>query len=216
MLSKDHDGIIICGKRKQGKSTLTQALYANEMRCIVYDAKGDLKEPLGLEAGEIIPRVWQDKGVLRLYVIRGVRPAEELEWAAYLAITAGHCVFVCDELSDALEDSNPPESWVYVTRLGRKRDVRFIYTFQRAAEVPRMATAQASDWYLFQTNEANDLDYIRRSAGKQVAECVRGLPKHHFVHLRDGRFMGIEMVDVASNAVQLITMNLQQFSMTPE
>ncbi len=196
MLSKDHDGIIVCGARKKGKSTLTKALYANEKRVILYDAKGELKEPLELQCGELDETLWEDPGVVRAYVTRGsAEPADELEWSAYLAIITGHCVYVVDELPDALEDRDPGPSWKWVTRLGRKRDIRFIYTFQRAAEVPVMARAQSSDWYLFQTNEAGDLDYMRRSVGKDAVEIIRTLPVGNCLHIKDGAIIGIVETD---------------------
>ncbi len=190
MLSSDHDGTIICGVRKKGKSTLTAHLYRNEPRVILYDAKGELTEPLRLRAGETNPALWRDKGILRAYVAReGDNLANELEWSAFLAIQMGNCVYVVDELPDALEDRDPGQSWKWVTRMGRKKDIRFIYTFQRAAEVPRMATANASDWYLFQTNEGADLNRIRESLGKEASEIVRCLRPHSYLHCRDGRIL---------------------------
>lgn len=195
MLSPDHDGIIVCGKRKRGKTTLTKALYANEKRVMLYDAKGELKEPLQLQAGEIVPEIWQDKGVLRAMVLRGNKPSEELEWSAFCAIQMGHCVYVVDELPDALEDGEPGESWKWVIRMGRKKDIRFIMTFQRAKEIPPMARANASDWYLFQTNEDTDLDYIRKSTSKEVAEIVRTLVIGQAVRVKDGQFQSIVETD---------------------
>ncbi len=195
MLSSEHDGIIICGKRKRGKSTLTKQLYANEKRVCLYDAKGELEEPMQLQAGEINPRIWQDKGVLRVSIKRANEPAEELEWSAFIAIQMGHCVYVVDELPDALEDADPGQAWKWVTRIGRKRNIRFIYTFQRAAEVPVMARAQSQDWYLFQTNEAGDLDYIRRSVSKEGAEIVRTLKVGQALHVKDGEVQGIVETD---------------------
>lgn len=192
MLSNDMDGIIICGKRKRGKTTLTKQLYENEKRVCLYDAKGELTEPLALKAGQIVPAVWEDKGVLRVYVIRGsAEPAQELEWSAHIAIVMGRCVYVVDELADALEGMDPEDCWKWVTRLGRKRDIRFIYTFQRAAEVPVMARAQSQDWYLFQTNEAGDVDYIRRSVSREGADVVRGLKRGQALWIRDGDVQGI-------------------------
>ncbi len=195
MLDNDHDGIIICGKRKRGKSTLTKQLYANEKRVCLYDAKGELREPLELKAGQIEPRIWEDKRTLRVSVKRENEPADELEWSAYLAIQMGNCVYVVDELPDALEDGEPGQAWKWVTRIGRKRNIRFIYTFQRAAEVPVMARAQSQDWYLFQTNEAGDLDYIRRSVSKEGADIVRTLKLGQCLHIRDGEVQGIVVTE---------------------
>lgn len=198
MLSSDHDGIIICGKRKKGKSTLTKQLYANERRVILYDAKGELKEPLKLRKGELDSRLWTDKGILRVMVERENSPADELEWSAYCAILAGHCVYVVDELPDALEDAEPGESWKWVIRLGRKRNIRFIMTFQRPMEVPVMCRAQSSDWYLFQTNEAGDLDYIRRSVSKEASEVVRTLKIGQAVRVHDGVLHSVVETDKPS------------------
>lgn len=195
MLSSDHDGIIVCGKRKRGKSTLTKQLYANEKRVCLYDAKGELTEPMELQSGELDTRLWQDKGVMRVYIKRGNNPAEELEWSAYCAILMGKCVYVVDELPDALEDRDPDQSWKWVTRLGRKRDIRFIYTFQRAAEVPVMARAQSSDWYLFQTNEGGDLEYIRKSVSREGADIVRTLKVGQALHVKDGEVMGVVVTE---------------------
>lgn len=198
MLESEHDGIIICGKRKKGKSTLTKQLYANERRVMLYDAKGELKEPLKLQAGELSERLWKDKGILRVMVERENNPADELEWSAYCAGLMGHCVYVVDELPDALEDADPGPHWKWVIRLGRKRDIRFIMTFQRPMEVPVMARAQSSDWYLFQTNEAGDLDYIRRSVSKEASEVVRTLPIGHAVRVKDGDLHSIVETDKPS------------------
>lgn len=192
MLANDMDGIIICGKRKRGKTTLTKQMYENEKRVCLYDAKGELTEPIGLRAGETCEAIWSDKGVLRLYVKRTtISPWQELEWSAHIAITMGQCIYVVDELPDALEDKEPGPCWKWVTRMGRKKDIRFVYTFQRAAEVPPMARANAQDWYLFQTNEANDIDYIARSVSKAGASIVRGLKRGEALWVRDGDVQGV-------------------------
>lgn len=193
MLSSEHDGIIVIGKRKKGKSTLTKHLYRNEKRVMLYDAKHELKEPLQLVAGESDARLWEDKGIVRACVVQDGKhePWDELEWSAYLAMLMGHCVYVVDELPDALEDKDPGQYWKWVVRMGRKRDIRFLFTFQRPAEVPVMARAQSSDWYIFQTNEASDLDYLRRSIGKEGAETVSELPVGNCLHVRDGKIQGI-------------------------
>lgn len=197
MLSKDHDGSIICGKRKQGKTTLLKALYRNEKRVMLYDAKGDLKEPMEVQTGRLLKRIWSDKGILRAFVPRNTQsPAEELEWSAFCSIHMGNCVYVVDELPDALEDGEPEQAFKWVTRMGRMRDIRFIYSFQRPAEVPRMVTANASDWYLFQNNERNDMLYIAQCISKEAAEEMKNLPKHHYLHCRDGRVLAIGKADL--------------------
>lgn len=187
MLGKDHDGIVVTGKRKKGKSYLTKQLYANEKRVVLYDAKGELIEPTEIEAGQLIRLT--KRGIVRVSIARRNRPAEELEWSAYLAIALGNCVYVADELPDALEDGEPGESFKWVIRMGRKRNIRFICTFQRPAEIPRMVTAQASDMYFFQTNEPNDLEYVRKSCGKDAQDVVRNLPNHVAAHYKDGSFV---------------------------
>lgn len=190
MLPPDHDGVVITGKRKKGKSTLTMQLLAGEKRVIVYDAKGELREPRKIDAG-VYPSDMPRVGVYRAYIPTDNAPAEELEWSAYLATELGRCVFVVDELPDALEDGNPGKWFSWVTRMGRKRGVRFIYTFQRPQEVPRMCTAQAADWYLFQTNEANELQYIKASVSSEAASIVKHLKRGQALHVKDGTPVGI-------------------------
>lgn len=189
MLPQDHDGTVILGKRKRGKSTLLQQLLQDEPRVIVYDAKGDIKEPVELPPGlpPELPRV----GVFRGYVPTGNSPRDELEWSAYCASKLGNCIWVVDEFPDALEDGEPDQWTKWVIRMGRKRDVRFILTYQRPQEGPRMATAQASDWYLHQTNEPNEIQFIKQAVSAEAAVRVRTLARGESVHVKDGNVVGI-------------------------
>jgi hypothetical protein len=189
MLPKDHDGVIITGKRKKGKTTLSTQFLWDEPRVIMYDAKAELTQPIQIYCGGY-PKL-STKGIYRAYVVNGNSPADELEWAAYVAIQLGRCLFYVDELSDALEDGEPGPHFKWVTRMGRKRDIRFMYSFQRPQEVPRMVTAQAADWYLHQTNEPNELEYIRASVSKEAADLVRNLKRGQSVHVKDGNVVGI-------------------------
>ena len=192
MLSLEHDGIVLCGKRKRGKTTLCKALYRNEKRVVLYDAKGALHEPLEIPCGWIPTEVLTNKrGILRCYVPRTNKPWDELEWSAYIAILAGRCVWVCDEFADALEGGDPGESVKWVIRMGREKDIRFIASFQRPNEVPRMVTAQASDIYYFQTNERNDLQYIQESASMEAMLIVRGLKTGQSLRVKDGEIHSI-------------------------
>lgn len=189
MLPPDHDGTVILGKRKRGKSTLTTQLLEDEPRVILYDAKGDMEEPWRIPVffEPELPRV----GVFRGYVPTGNSPSEEVEWAAYLASKLGNCVFCVDEMADALEggDAGPWVNWV--TRMGRKRGVRYIYTYQRPQEAPRTLTSQASDWYLHQTNEPNELNYIKQAVSNKAAGMVRSLGRGESIHVKDGNVVAL-------------------------
>ena len=189
MLPPDYDGVVVIGKRKKGKSTLVRQLLEGEPRVMLYDAKGELEEPQAIARGELpsMPKT----GVFRGYVPTAGQPFDECEWSAYLAIQLGRCVYVVDELPDALEGRDPDTSFAWVTRMGRKRAIRFIYSFQRAGEVPRMVTAQACDWFLFQTNEPTDLLYIKQSVSAEAANLVRTMPRGCAVHVKDGNVVGV-------------------------
>ena len=189
MLPSDYDGVCIIGKRKQGKSTLLEQLLAGEPRVQLYDAKGALREPIVIKRG-VLPSM-PKYGVHRSYVPAEGQPFDECEWSAFLAIQLGRCISVVDELPDALEGQEPGASFAWVTRMGRMRAIRFIYSFQRAFEVPRMVTANASDWFLFQTNEPRDLQYIAQSVSADAAIRVRNLKRGQAVHVRDGNVFAI-------------------------
>lgn len=195
MLDSSHDGIIVIGKRKKGKSTLTRQLFGNERRVIIYDAKGatSLVQPTHVSMGNIPANVVfaPKREILRVSVARGKEPWKELEFSAYLAIMAKHVVWVCDEFADALEGREPGECVSHVIRMGREQDVRFILTFQRPAEVPRMATGMASDWYIFQSNEPNDMEFVKRSVSAEAASIMKSLPVGQAVHVKDGSVVGI-------------------------
>lgn len=189
MLPADYDGVCIIGKRKQGKSTLLEQLLAGEPRVQLYDAKGALREPVIVPRG-VLPAL-PKRGVFRGYVPVGGMPFDECEWSAFVAIQLGRCISVVDELPDALEGGDPGSSFAWVTRMGRMRAIRFLYSFQRANEVPRMCTANASDWFLFQTNEPLDLNYIKQSISAEAALCVRNLKRGQAVHVKDGNVAAI-------------------------
>ena len=189
MLPSDHDGTVILGKRKRGKTTLLTQLLEDEPRVIIYDAKGDFVEPVECPPG--IEPEFPRTGVFRGYVPTGNSPWEELEWSAYLASKLGNCVWVVDEFPDALEDKDPGVWVKWAIRMGRKRGIRYILTYQRPQEGPRMATSQASDWYLHQTNEPNELLFIKQSVSAEASLLVRGLGRGESVHVKDGNVVGI-------------------------
>lgn len=189
MLPNDFDGVIIIGKRKKGKSTLLRQLLYGEPRVIAYDAKGDLREPTKIYCGYV--PAFPQTGLYRAMIVTEGRLAKELEWSAYCARSLGHCIYVVDELADALGGKEPLDNFEWTTRMGRKRDVRFIYTFQRPTEVPRMCTANASDWFLHQSNEPTDVKYVKDACGAEAANEMRTLQRGQSVHVRDGQVVGI-------------------------
>lgn len=189
MLPADHDGTVILGKRKRGKSTLLGQLLEDEPRVVLYDAKGDITEPVELPPG-LEPELPRD-GVFRSYVPTGNAPWEELEWSAYCAAKLGNCIWVVDEFPDALEDKEPG-AWVkHAIRMGRKQGIRYILTYQRPQEGPRMATSQASDWYLHQTNEPNEIQFIKMAVSAEASVLVRDLERGQSVHVKDGKVVGL-------------------------
>lgn len=189
MLPSDHDGTVILGKRKRGKSTLAAQLLEDEPRVVLYDAKGDLSEPWEVPCGyePDLPR----QGIWRGYIPTGDRPWHELEWSAYIAIQLGNCVWFVDEVPDALEEQEPGPHVRWIIRMGRKRNIRYVLTYQRPQEGPRMITSQASDWYLHQTNEPNELNYIKQAVSYDAAEKVRSLKRGESVHVKDGTVVAI-------------------------
>lgn len=181
---------VIVGRRRQGKSTLALALAkAKRQTIVIFDPNdqytniaqideldGWLESADENSIGRIVPappvdQTWQE--------IAEILDGGQWEWADY--------TLILDECSMLMSPHSLDDKLERFARTAPK-DVHLILTTHRARDVNPLFRALATDWFVFQTSIALDLDALRRNFGDDIANTVPSLPKYHVAHywLSDG------------------------------
>lgn len=174
--------ILVWGRRRQGKSTLSLALALaqrqtvivwdpnNQYQCLPLVELDELEDALeSLLAFRYMPiDSWEEFSELM-----AVLDGDDWKWQDY--------TLVLDE-SSALQ--NPHKLHPNLERLVRQKpaDITVIETTHRPSDTNSLVKALASDVFVFQTYLARDLDYLADNFGADVAEQVAHLPKYHVLH----------------------------------
>jgi hypothetical protein len=188
---------VIIGRRRQGKSTLALALAkAQDKTVIVFDPNNQyralpvisdlsawIEESESDSIGRIVPQppvedAWRE--------IAEILDGGRWEWADY--------VLILDECSMLMSPHWVDETLERFARTAPK-DVDVILTTHRARDIHPLFRALSTDWFVFQTNIALDVDVLRKNFTAELADVVQSLPKYHVAHywLDEG---GIERVVV--------------------
>lgn len=66
-------------------------------------------------------------------------------------------------------------------RMGRHSKVSYWFISQRSVDVSQNLRAQCERQFCFRTGSARDVEQIKRDYGKEAAEALSRLPKHHYL-----------------------------------
>lgn len=69
-------------------------------------------------------------------------------------------------------------------RRGRHKGVSIITTSRRPAEVSRLLTSQADEFYIFRFSEPRDLQYFSQTFGPDIIDEIRNLQEHEYIYKR--------------------------------
>jgi hypothetical protein len=90
---------------------------------------------------------------------------------------------IVDEIDLWLSAARPDPDLMNVVRYGRNRLINLVGVFQRCANVHNDLLSQADDKIIFQVTVPNDLAYLQKYAGADVAR-VQSLARYDYVHLK--------------------------------
>lgn len=181
---------VIVGRRRQGKSTLALALAkAKHQTIIIFDPNNQfcnidridnletwLENADSASVGRIVP----DPPVEDAWIqIADILDGGQWKWAEYSLIL--------DEASMLMGPHNLDDRLERFARTSPK-DINLILTTHRARDINPLFRALATDWFVFQTNIALDVESVRKNFGDELADVIPTLPKYHVAHywLSDG------------------------------
>lgn len=176
----------IIGRKGTGKSTKLEELLTARDRVLVLDPMAEHywspNEICSLDSLREFFQWNRKREQWAANFVPGEEIEDEIEEAARIAYKGGDHALGIDEISLFTTAGHMPAALGRTIRTGRHRKMDIFWTGLRANEVPRTLTALTDEFYLFSQTEPLDLDAISKRCGPEVAERVRHLPLHDFIH----------------------------------
>lgn len=187
------------GETGSGKTHLVRSLIGHTPRLLVADTTGDFARDwrgVTVRRASTAARVIQAAGAgpfrvrleldldqlgLRAYAGEAVRSSVVGLQAAAIALAAGNCALVLDELENYCSPDYCPPVLLALAKVGRHRRVSYLGTSVRPADVSRDVTSSASVVFAFRMAEPRDLDYLSSRFGKETRALATLPPRHCLV-----------------------------------
>jgi hypothetical protein len=180
--------IRVClGIRGYGKTTAARALSRDAPRLLAFDPFGehDALRMTMIEAAHYLAQLDRDRQLNAFRV--GVYPYDGDEPRA-LAVLAWEVALRCGGLTLVLEEADQiapvtgmsPDVARTISQ-GRHLNIEIIGTTRRPAEVTRLLTANADEYFVFRIQEPTDLTYLRSVLGPEAVLVVNRLEKFECV-----------------------------------
>ncbi len=164
--SSRSERIVILGKSGSGKSSLAKALARSASRVLVFDPIGEYRAPVRIHDDP--QRLYAFLCGSRAFQVAYV-PGEPLDrqfnLVCRMAYVTGHMTFIADELGQFCYANWTGPGFSKLLRQGRHNGVTTISIAQRAADIPKTATANMSRLFAFNSSEPGDLAYYRSRLG---------------------------------------------------
>jgi hypothetical protein len=185
----------VCGIRGHGKTTLARQLVAPAPRVLAYDPFGE-HDVLALDWGELVDYLDYVESLDTFRV--GLREAGHEEEFCALALVVGRrlqqepparqCVVLLEEADLITRPGQEPPVFQDLVARGRHEGIELVAVTRRPAEVSRIITSQAEEFYCFRTQEPRDVTYLRSYIGEAAAEATKGLTKFNYVAWQGGEW----------------------------
>lgn len=176
------------GMRGYGKTTIARELVAEEPRVLAYDPFGEhaaVRVTLD-QAVEYFTELEESDNLgafrVSVYPYQG---DERVGFAALAWAVARRCesmVLVLEEADEILPATGAPGEARRLVSQGRHVNMAIVGTSRRPAEVARLLTSNADEYFIFRTQEPGDLTYLRSIIGADATARVAELPKFHYVY----------------------------------
>lgn len=174
--------LTVIGRKGCGKTTLVKAMLFDKTRLVIIDS---IAEYDGLGLPVLIPDLERalDKPQFRVRVFPQCQ--EDVDYIAGVCYATGEAsgaIWVCQD--EAGKWQNPSDITPNVKALlnyGRHAHVNQIYAVRRPVELHRDTTAQTDAFYIFNTVEPRDVDYLAGVIGRANAESLKNLAHYEYV-----------------------------------
>lgn len=178
---------VILGKKGSGKSSLSKKLATLRRFPVVFLSPVETLKVCDYEVWSLadIKPTMESASPGQIILVRN---ADEmaLDLVCATAVVNKQFTIVVDEI-DRYEGSKQLETAVHYAR---HFEIELIVNTRRYVHIPRLLTSQADYFYIFQSNEPADLQYLRQMIGTNAMNAVQALPLHHY-YTFPGEVVGI-------------------------
>jgi len=179
--------ILIFGKRGSGKTTLAKKLLLGKKRVVIFDTLREYK--IGLVTDDVIVvfeflSQHEFSQVCRISYSPEIEDKKAFGYVCDLVYSMKDLTLLVEEVDNYSTALITPESFSKIIRYGRHQNISLIAVARRTAEVPRLLTSQATDFYVFAHHEPRDVEYFAHLFNWDVAEKIRTLRQFQYIHLK--------------------------------
>lgn len=183
---------LVIGKREQGKSTLSLKLALEwSPRVIIFDPRRQFNRGYVTSNLEEFSTLIDDANDVVVYQPLSESDDEEAIGIINEAYARGfysnpqaRFVLLIDESQDLAKSGPAMPALSRYARKTKTDTAALILNFHRPADVHPIFKSLPTDMFIFRQTLFNDLEWLRLNAGEEIAEKVRTLPNHVFIHLQ--------------------------------
>jgi len=174
------------GRRGSGKSYLAKSLVQDQQRVLVYDTLGEYEDGVIIEDIQSLNSFWLKvyRGNFRI-VYQPVDPEGDFDYVCRLVYECCDMTFLVEELDRYAKPLAMSLPMKEIVQRGRHRNIELIGTTQRPANIDRLVTSQAKEFFIFNTTEPRDIAYFKETLGNEVLELIEHLEEYEYVRWRD-------------------------------
>jgi AAA+ ATPase superfamily predicted ATPase len=181
--------VVILGKRGSGKTTLARKLSEKHNRVIFYDSTGhDYQDGvICYEIKELFDYLERVENFEKFRVTFKPLHAERVfpMFCKICRHLKNLCVVIDEVDLYASATGDIDENFLWLVKIGRHSDISMVCVSRRPAEMSRNITAQARQFYIFNSTEPRDIAFLKAVIGNE-AEKIILLDNFSFLHYNNG------------------------------
>jgi len=178
--------IVIFGKQGSGKTSLAKEVMLGRKRLFVFDTLKEYK--VGLVTDDLITVLnfteEHQHSIFRISYAPEIEEKRAFDYICEVVYSLGNLTFLIEEVDCFCSANKTPVTFSKIIRYGRHNNISIITTARRTADVPRLLTSQATDFFIFSHHEPRDIKYFSDLFTPGIADKIRRLKKLEYLHLK--------------------------------
>ncbi|MBS3917904.1 MAG: hypothetical protein KG012_03345 [Deltaproteobacteria bacterium] len=177
---------VIIGRKGQGKTTLASRLIQNIKKVIIIDTLIEYTGSAQINIDEDLIKnlnyFFNNSTEFRL----SITPENPAEFEDVINILKRYknYTLLLDEVGIWSNPSYIPDSLYWILRFGRHSQINQIYAARRPTELNRMMSALADRFYIFNTIEPRDLEYIAKITDSSLINEIKNIKQFNYINYK--------------------------------